>query len=227
MNILERLKKGTSKLTITKLSGDIPAYVMAREQEIELMEFAKLGQQMQWVSMADRLPEVGQIVDVFRDNKRFIDMEVKSDNDGIYFDATIECHVFGIEEVTHWMSIPTAPNMDATVSILEIVEVVAVSECNFCGTDLGSGTAEWCNYECELQDINFTLTKENAELSGKIGELESQSVHIYNSGYHAGHNDTVEGCYTDVVGADMDTYHADVVKELNAELGIVVNCLLP
>lgn len=39
MNILDRLKKGTSKLTITKLSGDAPAYVRAREQEIELMNY--------------------------------------------------------------------------------------------------------------------------------------------------------------------------------------------
>ena len=50
MNILERLKKGTSKLTITKLSYNAPAYVRAREQEIELMgiieqqsKYAELG----------------------------------------------------------------------------------------------------------------------------------------------------------------------------------------
>lgn len=109
VDVIDRLKKGTSKLTITKLSYNAPAYVRVREQEIELMELAKLGKQIQWVSVAERLPVVGQVVDVWKDNKRFIDMEVKSDSDGIYFDATIECHVFGIEEVTHWMPIPPAP----------------------------------------------------------------------------------------------------------------------
>ena len=37
MSVIERLKKGTSKLTITKLSYNAPAYVRAMEQEIELM----------------------------------------------------------------------------------------------------------------------------------------------------------------------------------------------
>ena len=43
-------------------------------------------------------------------------------------------------------------------------------------------------------------------------------IHVYNSGYHAGHEDTVEGGYTDIFQCDMDSYHDDVVDELVSEL---------
>ena len=49
-------------------------------------------------------------------------------------------------------------------------------------------------------------------------ELEAIQCHIYNSGYHAGHEDTVESCYTDIFTCDMDTYHQEVVSELVADL---------
>jgi hypothetical protein len=42
-------------------------------------------------------------------------MEVKIDNDGMWFDAKYECHVFGIDEVTHWMPLPPNPK-DAELS---------------------------------------------------------------------------------------------------------------
>jgi hypothetical protein len=43
-------------------------------------------------------------------------------------------------------------------------------------------------------------------------------IHIYNSGYLAGHHDTVEGCFIDVYVQDMETEHADIVDELVQEL---------
>ena len=43
-------------------------------------------------------------------------------------------------------------------------------------------------------------------------------INIYNSGYHAGHHDTVEGSYTDILSSDMNTYHEDVVCNLLDEL---------
>ena len=46
----------------------------------------------------------------------------------------------------------------------------------------------------------------------------AEFVRVYNSGYAAGHHDTVEGQYTHILPVDMDTYHADVVGELLAEL---------
>ena len=42
--------------------------------------------------------------------------------------------------------------------------------------------------------------------------------HVYNSGYHAGRHDTIEGSYVDIFPCDMDSYHEDVVGELVADL---------
>ena len=39
-------------------------------------------------------------------------------------------------------------------------------------------------------------------------------VRLYNSGYKAGHHDTVEGQYTDIFEIDMDSYHKDDVDEI-------------
>ena len=48
----------------------------------------------------------------------------------------------------------------------------------------------------------------------EIQRLREATVYLYNSGYMAGHNDTVEACFTDIYECDMDTYHDDVVAEL-------------
>lgn len=45
-----------------------------------------------------------------------------------------------------------------------------------------------------------------------------QAVRTYNSGYAAGHHDTVEACYTDILPCDMGTFHKDEVAELVADL---------
>lgn len=42
-------------------------------------------------------------------------------------------------------------------------------------------------------------------------------IRAYNSGYMSGHNDTVEGQYTDIDQRDMFTYHADVVADMIAD----------
>ena len=41
---------------------------------------------------------------------------------------------------------------------------------------------------------------------------------LYAIAYHDGHNDTVEGRYTDVLSCDMDTYHEDSVQTFLDEL---------
>jgi hypothetical protein len=48
-------------------------------------------------------------------------------------------------------------------------------------------------------------------------------VRIYNSGYCAGHNDTVEGGYVDIHRDDMETYHAETVEEIIAEANILLD----
>ena len=44
------------------------------------------------------------------------------------------------------------------------------------------------------------------------------AIWLYNQGYQAGHHDTVEGMFTDVMPVDMDSYHDDVVADLLSEL---------
>jgi hypothetical protein len=60
--------------------------------------------------------------------------------------------------------------------------------------------------------------KEVRELKAEIAALKAATVHIYNSGYQAGHHYTVEGGYTDIHSSDMDSYHAEEVAELLADL---------
>ena len=38
-------------------------------------------------------------------------------------------------------------------------------------------------------------------------------VRLYNAGYCAGHNDTVEGQYMDIHREEVDTYHEEIVGE--------------
>jgi len=57
---------------------------------------------------------------------------------------------------------------------------------------------------------------EQLESENKI--LKKRSVHIYNSGYKAGHHDSVEGGYVCIYYSDMDSYHEEEVEELIEEL---------
>ena len=68
-----------------------------------------------------------------------------------------------------------------------------------------------------LANERDAYSNENGELRERVAALEEQQVWLYNQGYRAGHNDTVEGCYTDVFPCDMTTYHADDVAELMRE----------
>lgn len=45
-------------------------------------------------------------------------------------------------------------------------------------------------------------------------------VEVYNHGYQAGHNDTVEGGFTPVHYTDLQTYHEDEVMELLEGLNV-------
>ena len=59
-----------------------------------------------------------------------------------------------------------------------------------------------------------SLINENTALRAELAVLKTAAVHIYNSGYHAGHHHTVEGGYVDIHSNDMDSYHAEEVAEL-------------
>lgn len=66
------------------------------------------------------------------------------------------------------------------------------------------------NLEAELKQRDRRIEALEAE----VQRLREATVYLYNSGYMAGHNDTVEACFTDIYECDMDTYHDDVVAEL-------------
>ena len=72
------------------------------------------------------------------------------------------------------------------------------------------------------EDMFATWDAEREEyiirLERQLAELRKVIVHVYNSGYHAGHHYTVEGGYADIHSQDMDTYQADVVCELIEDL---------
>lgn len=57
-----------------------------------------------------------------------------------------------------------------------------------------------------------------AERDALLAERDALAIRIYNSGYMAGHHDTVEGQFTDIHRSDMATYHAEEVSELIAAL---------
>ena len=54
-------------------------------------------------------------------------------------------------------------------------------------------------------------------MMGDAEKATAEAIRLYNMGYHAGHEDTVEASYVDIVAADMDTYHGDVVAEIIEE----------
>ena len=56
------------------------------------------------------------------------------------------------------------------------------------------------------------------ELKAKPDPQLKQAKRLYNQGYMAGHEDTVEAVFTPLVDADMETYHSDVVDEILKEL---------
>jgi len=47
--------------------------------------------------------------------------------------------------------------------------------------------------------------------------LKKLLITIYNSGYHAGHHDTVESIYVNILDCDMDSYHEEEVEDLTKE----------
>lgn len=62
-----------------------------------------------------------------------------------------------------------------------------------------------CNYR--LVGMDSAQVALNALTRGDL-------IHLYNSGYHAGHHDTVESSYTDIHQSDMDSYQEEIVDEL-------------
>lgn len=74
-------------------------------------------------------------------------------------------------------------------------------------------------WECEnLKAWERRFSEELAPILNEPVEVSDEFLgaltRIYAVGYLSGHEDTVEGRYTDVVYSDRPTYHRDVVTEL-------------
>lgn len=66
----------------------------------------------------------------------------------------------------------------------------------------------------ELVDEVVRLQQRNADLAAPdVSEPVAWATRLYNTAYHAGHHDTVEGGYTHVYPQDMDSHHEDTVQE--------------
>ena len=75
--------------------------------------------------------------------------------------------------------------------------------------DFGGGDVEW------WQDyIRAEIGRANDYWREIHDQQNALMVRLYNQGYQAGHEDTVEACFTPIHHTDMDTYHADVVAEI-------------
>lgn len=79
------------------------------------------------------------------------------------------------------------------------------------------GEEGWSEYDQQAYDVAMSTPQPLSESeipTDPAQETVNHATRIYNSGYMAGHQDTVEGCFTDILSADMETYHEDVVSEL-------------
>ena len=59
------------------------------------------------------------------------------------------------------------------------------------------------------------MTQRNPD--NKKCEITRLLCRLYNAGYQAGHEDTVEGNFTLIHWVDRDTYHDDIVDEIHKE----------
>ena len=68
--------------------------------------------------------------------------------------------------------------------------------------------------ESLIKSLRTYKSLENSEASLILEELSE----IYAEGYKAGHNDTVEGQYIDVLPCDRNTFFAEEVNQLIEEI---------
>lgn len=98
------------------------------------------------------------------------------------------------------------PSMEAIDSVLFVLrEMGYIKTTGTC--EHGFSVDECVSGMCELQT-------ENADLLARVARLEEFAVYVYNSGYRAGHHETVEGRYIDIHPCDMDSFHAEDVRNL-------------
>ena len=102
MNVLERIKKQELTVLVGE-NYDMGSTIRnSLECSQELIKLAEIGQQMQWVSVNDRLPNFnGKIIACSGGEKV---MGCSFNNDAKEF-----FHIQNIKNVTHWMPLPNKP----------------------------------------------------------------------------------------------------------------------
>lgn len=76
----------------------------------------------------------------------------------------------------------------------------------------------WESWQIMAEQFNRQGFLDSSDADGK-GSLP-WFVAIYNSGYEAGHHDTVEGGFTPIHHSDKDTYHEEQVMEILEDLNV-------
>jgi len=66
--------------------------------------------------------------------------------------------------------------------------------------------------------VSFQRTIKQPFNHHTINSMLPLFIQLYNAGYSAGHNDTVDGYYTDILPIDADKYHKDIVIDLVSDL---------
>lgn len=132
MGVIERIEKGEKNVYVCSsyvedLENNEKTDVMMERDDIdraELLRLARIGQQMQWVSVKDRLPAIDysqspydRKVDVITSNKRGTLGELRYKSNG--YGKTEKSKLPRWEypnggniyhgEVTHWMNLPKPP----------------------------------------------------------------------------------------------------------------------
>ena len=96
--------------------------------------------------------------------------------------------------------------------------------CEKCGSMHHS--TQWCNDQEdeqgeEMSDRFDELKKNNLKAYQKVQGLICVDKHflneLYCSGYRAGHHDTVEGAYIDILPQDWDSYFYEEVNDIIEE----------
>jgi len=77
-------------------------YSISAKDKAEILRLAKIGQQMQWVPVSERLPEDNQICDFMnKEGDRIIDVRFKRATNSIYSVLTGR-FLTGINHATYW-----------------------------------------------------------------------------------------------------------------------------
>lgn len=94
---------------VSRLENKIQKYDKAISRDIELIDWLRTMPQNRWISVKDRLPEIGKSVLIYYPKWDGDEIQVaKLEDDGMMFDICGEFNI-GTGVITHWMPLPEPP----------------------------------------------------------------------------------------------------------------------